>query len=138
MHRGGLLHIIDDLYRVFYAMELEIRKHLRIEKASGMVSSLQGKLVASLLANEDVQFNWCILCREILEEIAREALKSIAELWTTIRGFSFAKSYMEIYKQTTSSRPVQLKKKKKMMNKKIQKRGLAHSVSHCSCVFYVL
>ena len=55
--RGGLLHISDDLYRVFYAMELEIRKHLRIEKASEMVSSLQGKLVASLLANEDVQFN---------------------------------------------------------------------------------
>ena len=100
--RGGLLHISDDLYRVFVAMELDIRKHLRIEKASEMVSSLEGKLASSLLANEDVQFYWCIVCCEVPEEIAREILKSIAELWTTIRGFSFAKSYMEIYKQKTS------------------------------------
>ena len=64
-----------------------------------MVSSLEGKLVASLLANEDIQFYWCIVRWEIPEEIASEALKSIAELWTTIRGFSFAKLYMEIYKQ---------------------------------------
>ena len=32
---------------------LEIQKHLRINKASEMVSSLEGKLVSSLLANED-------------------------------------------------------------------------------------
>ena len=100
--RGGLLHISDDLYRVFVAMELEIRRHLRLEKASEMVSSVAGKLVTHLLVNEDVQFYWCIVCCEIPEEIAREVLKSIAELWTTIRGFSFAKSYMEIYKQTTT------------------------------------
>ena len=70
--RGGLLHISDDLYRVFVAMELDIRKHLRIEKASEMVSSLEGKLASSLLANEDVQFYWCIVCCEVPEEIARE------------------------------------------------------------------
>ena len=51
--RSGLLHISDDLYR---AMELEIQKHLRINKVSEMVSSLEGKLVSILLANEDVQF----------------------------------------------------------------------------------
>lgn len=67
-----------------------------------MVPSLAGKLVTNMLANEDVQFNWCIVCCEIPEEIAEGVLKSIAELWTTIRGFSFAKSYMEIYKQKAS------------------------------------
>ena len=82
--------------------ELEIRRHLRVEKATKMVSSLAGKLVTNLLANEDVMFYWCIVWCEIPEEIAGVVLKSIAELWTTIHGFSFAKSYVEIYKQKTS------------------------------------
>ena len=57
--------------------------------------------MTSLLSNEDVLFYLCIVCCEVPEEIAKEILKSTAELWTTIRGFSFAKSYMEIYKQKT-------------------------------------
>ena len=76
---SGWQFINDDLFDAF-------REHLRI--------GLEGKLASSLLANEDVQFYWCIVCCEVPEEIAREILKSIAELWTTIRGFSFAKSYM--------------------------------------------
>ena len=102
VHRGGLVHINDDLYRVFVAMELEIRRHLKTETASEMASLPKGKLNASLLENEDVQFYWCIVCCEIPEKVAVEALKSIAELWITIRGFSFAKSYMEMYKQKAS------------------------------------
>ena len=54
--RGGLLHISDDLYRLFVAMELEIRRHLRVEKTSELFSSIEGKLVTFLLTNEDVQF----------------------------------------------------------------------------------
>ena len=97
--RGGLLHISDDLYRVFVAMELDIRRYLRVERASKVDSHNEGKIVGSLLANEDVQFYW--VCCEIQEELAEEILRLIATLWTTIRGFSFAKSYMEIYKQKT-------------------------------------
>ena len=97
LDRGGLVHICNDLYRVFVAMELNIRGYLRIENASEMV--LEGRIVSSLLANEDVLFYWCIVCCEIPEDIANVVLKYIAELWTIIRGFSFAKSFMELYKQ---------------------------------------
>ena len=107
--RGGLVHISNDLYRVFVAMELNIRGYLRIENASKMVSNMEGKIVSSLLANEDVLFYWCIVCCEIPEDIANVVLKYIAELWTTIRGFSFAKSFMELYKQKTK-KPLQRSK----------------------------
>ena len=79
--RGGLIHINDDLYRVFVAIELHIRKFFKIENA--------------------LQFFWCMVCCNIPEEFAKELLKRNVELWTTIRGFSYAKSYMELYKQKT-------------------------------------
>ena len=90
---------------MFVAMELDIQKFLRVENASKMVSGNEGKIVSSLLANEDVQFYWCMVSCEVPEDLAKQVLKLIAELWTTIRGFSFAKSYMEIYKQKIKSSP---------------------------------
>ena len=99
--RGGLVHISDDLYRVFVAIELHIRKFFNVENAREMTPTSKGKVVSSLLSNEDVLFFWCMVCCDVPEEFAKELLKRIVELWTTIRGFSFAKSYMEIYKQKT-------------------------------------
>ena len=99
--RGGLIHISDDLFRVFIAIELEICRHFRVENAQEMTASYEVKVVASILTNEDVLFHWCMVCCDVPEELSNELLKRIVELWTTIRGFSFAKSYMEMYKQAT-------------------------------------
>ena len=57
--------------------------------------------MARILTNEDVLFHWCMVFCDVPEELSNELLKHIVELWTTIRGFSFAKSYMEMYKQAT-------------------------------------
>ena len=113
--RGGLIHISDDLFRVFIAIELEICRHFRVENAQEMTASYEGKVVASILTNEDVLYHWCMVCCDVPEELSNELLKRIVELWITIRGFSFAKSYMEMYKQAakkvlqcskTSSQPL--------------------------------
>ena len=90
MDRGGLVHICNDLHRVFVAMELNIRGYLRIKNASEMVSNMEGRIVSSLLANEDVLFYWCIVYYKVPEDIANVVLKSIADLCTTIHGFSIA------------------------------------------------
>ena len=66
-----------------------------------MTASYEGKVVASILTNEDVLFHWCMVCCDVPEELSKEPLKRIVELWTTIRWFTFAKSYMEMYKQAT-------------------------------------
>ena len=99
--RGGLIHISDDFFRVFIAIELEIHKHFRVENAQKMMASYEGKVVASNLTNEDVLFQWCMVCCDAPEELSNELLKRIVEVWTTICGFSFAKLYMEMYKQAT-------------------------------------
>ena len=65
------------------------------------VSPSLGEVVGSILTNEDVLFHWCMVCCDVPEELSNELLKRIVELWTTLRGFSFAKSYMEMYKRTT-------------------------------------
>lgn len=97
--RGGLIHISDDLYQVFVAAELEIRNFFRIEKAQALASSNEGKIVQSVLSNEDVLFFWCLVSIHFSDELSEVVLKYIVQLWITIRGFSFAKSYMEMYKQ---------------------------------------
>ena len=62
------------------------------------VSPSLGEVVGSILTNEDVLFHWCMVCCDVPEELSNELLKRIVELWTTLRGFSFAKLYMEMYK----------------------------------------
>ena len=113
--RGGLIHISDHLFRVFIAIELEICRHFRVENAQEMTASYEGKVVPSILTNEDILYHWCMVCCDVPEELSNELLKRIVELWTTICGFSFAKSYMEMYKQAakkvlqcskTSSQPL--------------------------------
>ena len=48
------------------------------------------------MSNEDVLFFWNMVSSTIQEEVADEVLKRIVELYVTICGFSFAKSYLEI------------------------------------------
>ena len=51
-----------------------------------------------MIADDDVMFYWCLLSVEI-GDAEGELLKIIVNLFITVRGFSFAKSVMEMYKQ---------------------------------------
>ena len=86
---------------VFLTIEQAIRKHLQLTNAKQMSSGGAENLTERVLCNEDVQFFWCMVNYDIAGEIEQELLKLIVELWITIRGHSFAKSYMELYKQQT-------------------------------------
>ena len=66
------------------------------------------------MVNESVQFQWCLLSVDLQEHGAQQLLKMIAELWVTIQGFSFTKSWLESYKQakgkgTSKSKSLQTK-----------------------------
>ena len=97
--RGGLIHISDDLYRVFVAVELEIRKFFRIEKAQALSSSNEGNILHCILNNDNFLFFWCLVSSYISEELSKVVLNYIVQLWITIWGFSFIKSYLEFFKQ---------------------------------------
>ena len=52
-----------------------------------------------LVADDDVQFYWSLLSIDVdTEDNAACLLKEIVELWLTIRGFSIAGQWLEIYK----------------------------------------
>lgn len=99
LDRGGLIHISDEAFECFCAIEVGIRRHLNMANIDDMDNSFRSRLVSDLVDDSDVQFSWCIVGHEMDEECSTECLEMIVNKWITIRGFSFAKSMVELYKQ---------------------------------------
>lgn len=94
--RGGLWHISDETYMIFLIMEECIRKHMTLSIASKVKGGKE--LTNILLKNEDVLFQWCIIGVET-NDVHLSLLTKIISLYVTIRGFAFATSCLELYKQ---------------------------------------
>ena len=85
-------------YELFYAIETEVRQHLRVSEAK-RVKDKQG-LLQAVLNNPNVLFQWCLLSSDHQDDVIHELLKIMADLYIIIRGYSFATSCIEIYKQS--------------------------------------
>ena len=117
--RGGLTDITDETYQCFYAIEVTIRRHLRIENTREMNEGFVDKVSTAILNDEDLLFNWCLAVGLAVgsnydNDKADRCLKQIVKKWITIRGFSFSNSLMEMYKQqskkgTGKSKPLRSK-----------------------------
>ena len=68
--------------------------------AHKITNGFKQKLLSSIALNEDVLFYWSMLSADV-EEDAQTLLKMITELWTTIRGFAYVSSWIELYKQAS-------------------------------------
>ena len=64
-----------------------------------MTAGVKQRLSETILTDDDVRFYWCLLSAEIGDAEGEVLLKMIVDLFITVRGFSFAKSVMEMYKQ---------------------------------------
>ena len=89
--RSGLLHVKDGTYEFFKAVELKTRQllpgHLK------RTSSMKETFVLAIKEDEDVQFQWSMLCVDIDNPSdSDDLLVSVITLWITIRGFSAAAS----------------------------------------------
>ena len=61
-------------------------------------------MIQKITDDEDVQFYWSIVAADFEiddYEIHEMLLQKIAELYVTVRGFSFASGWIEKYKQRT-------------------------------------
>ena len=96
INRGGLWTISDQTYNVFLTIEDLIRKHfsLALNKIEGASTCIQ-----AILCNNDLLFEWCIIAAEVEEEVSKLVLEKIVSLYVTVRGFGFASSCLELYKQ---------------------------------------
>lgn len=98
MDRGGLVHVSDSVYELFVAMEVEIRSHLRATDTAAS-EGVKEVAISSILDNEDVILKWHDISINWGKEQSDELLRMVVQHWTTVRGFSFASSFMEKYKQ---------------------------------------
>ena len=94
--RGGLIHVDDMTYAFFADMELVTRQYINSRPARD-VNMLS--VVDLIMQDENVLFSWSITSASWDPEIAKVLLKLIAEHYVNMRGFSFAKSVMELYKK---------------------------------------
>ena len=90
--RGGLIHVNQNAYRFFYSVEMEIRRSLAEDEA------LFKDMKEILCEDIDVTYNWDV-CMHDLQEGKDELLKMAVSQYVTVRGFSYAKSVLEQYKQ---------------------------------------
>ena len=56
-------------------------------------------LTNCVLNDSDVLFQWCMAGQDENDEDTQDCLEKIVEKWITIKGYSFANSMMEMYKQ---------------------------------------
>ena len=96
MNRGGLLHISDPFFQILCLMDLVIRGNIG---ASSSAVFNKRKISKVIVESPDVHFNWTLVSADVEEEDASIIFDAVVEKLLTIRGFSFASSIMEQYKQ---------------------------------------
>ena len=97
--RGGIKLVNNKTYHFFHAVEMNVRRHFsRAASPTTLTTGSKAAVVQSTATDEEVLFYWSIISAE-WEEEEQILLRMIIELWVTIRGFSFARSMMEMYKQ---------------------------------------
>ena len=81
-------------------MKEEIRQKLTKDSASKLKEGTKAEIIDGLLQNEDLLFQWCFVVRTTVDdESSPILLKQIVELYLTVKGFAFATSCLELYKQ---------------------------------------
>lgn len=136
VNRGKLFTVSDETYRFFHDLEMKVCAYLKdIFLAGGQADQSKEEIVSSIVEDTDVQFSWLLLCLDLDDEyLSNELLKSVVEMWLTIRGFSMANIWMEYYKQSDESN-IKSKKglRKGLKRKKITtRRGL----NNCSIIVH--
>lgn len=99
--RGGLIRITDDAYLFFVSIETSVRRHFHIGNTQMMNERFRDAVTQDTIKDDDVLFYWCISSASMSQDCANTLLEKIVNKWITIRGFSFAKTMLEIYKKET-------------------------------------
>ena len=97
--REGLWHVNDDAYNLFVGFEYTAKKVLKIGRDINK-QNFKKKLHDSIIADEEIKFQWSLLSTEMDEKAATLLFNELVSLFITVCGFAFTTSYVELYKQT--------------------------------------
>lgn len=95
--REGLCCVNNDAYLLMESIEVETRQYLQpdgVKQAPGQ--AVQQQIISSVLDNKAILSRWDLLASPIpprYEAYSLELFEEIVTLWTTVRCFSFAKSW---------------------------------------------
>lgn len=95
--RGGLVHVHNSAHTLFTQLEEIIRRHMTRSKATEFSKD---RLTEDLLKDDNILDSWSDIGVELEAEDKTELLGMIVKLYVTVRGFSFAASIVELYKQS--------------------------------------
>ena len=100
--RGGLWHVRETIFQVFYALERVVHHHLLELSSPATTTGLKAESVAKLISDEDVKFHWSIAAAgfDVDDiEVHETVLSMITVVYITIRVFAYANAWIEQYKQ---------------------------------------
>ncbi len=121
VNRGGLFPLNNITYQLFIEIEKRVQTILpsHAVKSTESTDVFKQEVIKKIADNEDVQWHWTLISQCIdSEEDAVELLHEIVFLWVTVRGFSLAATWMEMYKKSTKNT------KKKVSLRKSLKRSM--------------
>jgi len=90
--RGKLIHVTNDAYRFFLALE-EVTYEMLQEGIS------KQEAISQIMGNPLVEFYWNLISDGLKTDWSSQLLNEICTLWFTIRGFSVASKLLEDYKR---------------------------------------
>lgn len=99
--RGGLFKVNDWAYAFFISVEGVVRQYLQLKKASELQAATRDVIVGRVMQDENVEIQWSLIGVELAENDRASLMRMLVDQWITIRGFSFAGAYIEIYKQAS-------------------------------------
>lgn len=118
-----LWHISDDAYTVFLILEAEIRCHLKVAALKQLNDTTRTTILEAVMANEELLFQWALVSANADDSIGIDVLKRISGLYLTVRGFAFAASCLEMYKQRNKK---QIQKSKALRKEVATKDSKSH------------
>ena len=107
VNRGGLFPLNDMTFLLFVEIEKQTRLLLpdQLIQQSSTSDELKDNVIEKIKSNDDVQWQWTLISQCIdSEDDAIWLLNEIVKLYVTIRGFSIAATWMEVYKKQVKKR----------------------------------
>jgi len=104
INRGGLWQVTNEVYQLFYNMEIQMKKKLPRGADGLSIGSRRADIIEDLLKNEDLLFQWCFCASDLPSELDMTLLKLLVELFMTVHGHGYTTSSLELYKQETKKK----------------------------------
>lgn len=118
--RRGLIHISDTLFNFFCVVEMEYRCNVH-DKCAEETEGMRSRVVKKLLEDDNVLFYWSMVAVNWEQEESDALLELFMHHWFTVRGFSYAGSFIELYKKRHHTSLQKSKGLRKKLNCKTEK-----------------